>query len=50
MLKISNVPRGTNDHVKKSQAAIFFVDPKTSDQLSNNRFNAFHISDIYKTF
>lgn len=49
MLKISNVSRETSHHVKKIIGSNIFVDPKTSDQLSSNRFNAFHISDIYKT-
>lgn len=36
--------------LKKIIGSNIFVDPKTSDQLSNNEFNAFHISDIHKTF
>ena len=50
MLKIFNVSRETNHRVKKIIGSNIFVAPKTSDQLSNNRLNAFHISDIYKTF
>lgn len=50
MLKISIVPRETNHRVKNIRGSNIFIDPKTSDQLSNNRFNVFHISDIYKRF
>lgn len=48
MLKISIVPRETNHRVKNITGSNIFIDPKTSDQLSNNRVNVFHISDIYK--
>lgn len=50
MLKISIVPRETNHRVKNIRGSNIFIDPQTSDQRSNNRFNAFHISDIYKCF
>lgn len=50
MLKIPIVPRKTNHRVKNIRGSNIFMDPKTSDQLSNNRLNAFHISDIYKCF
>lgn len=50
MLKISIVPRETNHRITNIRGSNIFIDPKTSDQLSNNRFNVFHISDIYKCF
>lgn len=37
----ANITRETNHDI--------FVDPQTSDHLSRNRFNAFHISHLYKT-